>query len=137
MKKDELFRQDKIIRKSILLVFISIFIVLISIGLIQDNTLSYLEKQYYKTNTDSYSGVITDLLEQEDNGRTRTILINEQWRKEVPFFIYDKLQIGDSLYKNKNSDFEYFIINSKTEILKRDINKEYREKYFKKLKSIK
>lgn len=131
--KNELEKQEKTIRKSLALVFIPIFIVIISVSLIQNNSKSYLEKEYNKIRNKSYSGKITNLLSEKDNGRTRSILINNNWEKEIPFFIYEKLNIGDSLYKQTDSDFEYYVRKSKKDTIKRDVNEFYRKKYFDKL----
>jgi hypothetical protein len=130
----ELNKQEKTIRKSLAIVFIPIFIIIISISLIQNNSQNYLKKEYEKIRNNSYSGKITSLLLDNDNGRTRTILIDNKWEKEIPFFIHEKLNIGDSLYKKTDSDFEYYVGNSKADTLKRDVNKFYRKKYFDKLK---
>ncbi|WP_179005702.1 hypothetical protein [Winogradskyella forsetii] len=126
-------KQEKTIRKSLALVFIPIFIVIISISLIQNNSQNYLKKEYEKIRNNSYSGKITSLLLVKDNGRTRPILIDNKWEKEIPFFIHEKINIGDSLYKKIDSDFEYYVRNSKTDTIKRDVNEFYRKKYFDKL----
>ncbi|MGY8939660.1 MAG: hypothetical protein ACKVK4_06725 [Flavobacteriales bacterium] len=128
----ELKKQDRTIRKSLAFVFIPIFIVIISISLVQNNSKSYLEEEYKKIQNNSYSGKVTSLL-NKIQGRTRPILIDNKWEKEIPFFIYEKLNVGDSLYKKTNSDFEFYIRKSKTDTIKRDVNKFYRTKYYKKL----
>jgi hypothetical protein len=133
--KNELKKQEKTIRKSLALVFIPIFIIIISISLIQNNSESYLEKEYIKIRNNSYSGKITSLL-KTTQGRTRPVLIDNKWEKEIPFFIYKKLSIGDSLYKKTDSDFEFYVIKSKSDTIKRDINKFYRTKYYKKLNEL-
>ncbi|EDM43360.1 hypothetical protein SCB49_01357 [unidentified eubacterium SCB49] len=130
--KEELVTQEKTIRKSLALVFIPIFIGVILISILQGNSESYLEKKYMKIRKDSYSGKITSLL-NDTQGRTRPILIGNKWRKKVPFFIYKKLTLGDSIYKKTDSDFEYYILKSANDTIKRDINSFYRKKYFDKL----
>ncbi|TLF46400.1 hypothetical protein [Maribacter aurantiacus] len=132
-KSKELEKQERTIRKSLAIVFIPIFLMIISIALIQQNSLSYLEKEYYKCHNDSYSGNITSLLLERTKGRTRPILIDNKWEKEVPFFIHEKLTVGDSLFKEPESDFDYFVLISKTDTIKRDLNKLLRKKYFEKL----
>lgn len=125
--------QERTIRKSLALVFIPIFVLIISISLIRDNSLGYLEKEYNKIRQESYSGKITSLLLDKGNGRSRPIVIDNKWTKEIPFFIHEKLNVGDSLYKKSDSDFEYYILNPKTDTIKRDVNKFLRKKYFNKL----
>jgi hypothetical protein len=129
----ELNKQEKTIRKSLAIVFIPIFIVIISISLIQNNSQNYLKKEYEKIRNNSYSGKITSLFLEKNNGRTKPILIDYKWEKEIPFFIHEKLNVGDSLYKKTDSDFEYYVRKSKTDTIKRDVNKFYRKKYLDKL----
>ncbi len=131
--KNELEQQEKTIRKSLALVFIPIFIVLISISLIQNDSEIYLEKKYKNIQNTSYSGKITSLLPEKGNGRGRSILIDNKWEKRIPFFIHEKLNVGDSLFKKAGSDFEYYILKLKIDTIKVDLNKFYREKYFDKI----
>ena len=129
-----LINQDKSIARYLALVFIPIFIVIIITLLVRNNSFSFLEKKYKSIHNSSYSGKITNLFLNIDNGRTRTILIDNKWNKEIPFFIHEQLKVGDSLYKITESDFEYYMINSNRDTIKRDVNKFYRTKYFNKLK---
>ena len=131
--KNELEQQEKTIRKSLALVFIPIFIVLISISLIQNDSEIYLEKKYKNIQNTSYSGKITSLLPEKGNGRGRSILIDNKWEKRIPFFIQEKLKVGDSLFKKAGSDFEYYILKLKIDTIKVDLNKFYKEKYFDKI----
>ena len=131
--KKELKKQEKTIRKSLAYVFIPILIVIISISLIQNNSESFLEKEFKNIRNNSYSGKITSLLSEKDNGRTRPILIENKWEKQIPFFIHKKLNVGDSLFKKADSDFEYYIRKLNKDTIKRDVNKFYRKKYFDKL----
>ena len=96
--------------------------------------MSFLENKYKSIHNSYYSGKITNLFLNTNNGRTRTILIDNKWNKEIPFFIHEQLKVGDSLYKITESDFEYYMINSNRDTIKRDVNKFYRTKYFNKLK---
>jgi hypothetical protein len=132
--KNELKKQDRTIRKNLAIVFIPILIFLIIVISIQNNSESYLEKEYNRIRKESYSGKITSLLLNRMQGRMRPILINNKWEKKVPFFIHEKLNIGDSLFKKNESDFEYYILYSKADTIERDLNKFYREKYLNKLK---
>ncbi len=131
--ENELKKQERTITKSLALVFIPIFVIFISILLIRNNSLSYLEKEYNIIREKSYSGKITSLLLEKDHGRTRPIMIDKEWEKEIPFFIHEKLKVGDSLYKKAESDFEYYILKNSGDTIKRDVNKFLRKKYFDKL----
>jgi len=132
--KNQLKKQDKTIRKSLAIVFIPILIFIIAIITIQNNSENYLEKQYNRIRDESYSGKITSLLLNRMKGRMRPILISNKLEKKVPYFIYEKLNVGDSLFKKNESDFEYYILYSKGDTIERDLNKFYREKYLNKLK---
>ncbi|WP_179319819.1 hypothetical protein [Winogradskyella helgolandensis] len=129
----ELIKQEKSIKRALALVFIPILIIIITISLIQNNSLSFLEKKYKSIHNSYYSGKITNLFLNTNNGRTRTIRIDNKWNKEIPFFIHNKLNIGDSLFKTTESDFEYYITKYNQDTISRDVNKFYRTKYFDKL----
>ncbi|MBU2928900.1 hypothetical protein [Winogradskyella psychrotolerans] len=97
--------------------------------------MSYLEKKYKSIHNSYYSGKITNLYLETNNGSIRTIRIDNKWDKEIPFFIHNELNIGDSLFKITESDFEYFIKTSNQDTIRRDVNTFYRTKYFDKLKN--
>jgi hypothetical protein len=62
----------------------------------------------------------------------RPILLNNKLEKYIPFYIYEKLEVGDSIVKKRNSDIEWYI-KKNGEIIQRDMNRFYREKHFEKL----
>ena len=103
--KKELKKQEKTIRKSLAYVFIPILIVIISISLIQNNSESFLEKEYKNIRNNSYSGKITSLLSEKDNGRTIPILIENKWEKQIPFLNTKKLNFGSSFFKKGDLGF--------------------------------
>ena len=82
--KNELKKQDMKIRKSLAIVSIPILIFLIVVITIQNNSESYLEKEYNRIRNESYSGKITSLLLNRMKGRMRPILINNKSEKEIP-----------------------------------------------------
>ena len=63
---------------------------------------------------------------------SRPILLNNKLEKVIPFYIYDKLQVEDSIVKKPKSDIEFYI-KKNGEIFERDINRFYRKKYFDKM----
>ncbi|WP_417875992.1 hypothetical protein [Winogradskyella sediminis] len=131
--KAELIKQKKTLSKVLALVFIPIFIIITTISLIQNNSLSYLEKKYKSIHNSYYSGKITNLYLETNNGRLRPIRIDNTWNKEIPFFIHNELNIGDSLFKIAESDFEYYIKTANNDTIIWDVNKFYRTKYLNKL----
>ena len=40
---------------------------------------------------------------------SRPILLNNKLEKVIPFYIYDKLEVGDSIVKKPKSDIEFYI----------------------------
>ena len=71
---------------------------------------------------------IVNLFEKRNQGkRFKEVKLENGIIKEVPFFIYDKLQVGDSIIKNKNSDSVVYLRKNKI-IVSEDINQFYREK---------
>ncbi len=85
--KDELEQQDKTIRKSLAMVFIPIFLILILLSIFQNNSKIYLEKQYKKIRNNTYAGTVTNLLPDNNNGRKRAILIDDKLEKNTCFLI--------------------------------------------------
>ena len=59
------------------------------------------------------------MLKEENEGRTRTILLNNKLEKNIPFYIYEKLEVGDSIYKNQNLILNF--TSKKTEKLLKEI----------------
>jgi hypothetical protein len=131
--RKELIKQDKTIKKNLAYIFIPILIVLVTIILIQNNSTTFLEREYLQINESSYSGIITNMFEERNEGRTRSILLNNKLEKSIPFYIYKKLEVGDSIVKKSKSDIEFYIKKNGV-IIERDINSFYREKYLKKMK---
>jgi ABC-type lipoprotein release transport system permease subunit len=128
----ELKKQDRTIRKSLAFVFVPILIILIIVISIQNNSSGFLEKEYLKVNESSYSGIITNMFKERSEGRTRPILMNNKLEKYIPFYIFEKLEVGDSIVKKQHSDIELYI-KKNGEIIERDINSFYRKKHFEKL----
>lgn len=125
--------QTLTLKKALAFVLIPTLILSIIILKFQTNSHSYLKKEYDKIHNSSYSGRITNMLPNEGDERIRLILINNNQKREVPFYIYNKLNVGDSLYKKRESDYEYYIKKTTSDTIKRDVNTFYRLKYFKKL----
>ncbi|REG86055.1 hypothetical protein [Winogradskyella sediminis] len=129
----ELIIQQKSISKALALIFIPIFLIIVGLTLIRNNSLSFLEKKYRSIHNSYYSGKITNLFLETNSGAQRTIRIDNTWNKEIPFFIYNELNIGDSLFKIAESDFEYYIKTANNDTIIWDVNKFYRTKYLNKL----
>lgn len=39
-------------------------------------------------------------------------MLNNKFEKQITSFIHEKLNIGDSLFKKSESDYEYYILKS-------------------------
>jgi len=128
----ELEKQDRTIRRTLASVFVPIFLILFIIIYFRNNSVDFIEKEYLKIHNSSYSGVITNLYEEKNSGPVRKILINDKIELSVPFYIHEKLNLGDSIVKKKESDIQLYIKKNGI-IIKDDINTHYRKKYYEKL----
>lgn len=116
----------------LLILGICILLVLI-ITKIQSNSLKYNKIEYDAIRAKNYSGKIVNLFKERNEGkRFKQVKLENGIIKEIPFFIFDKLQVGDSIVKNKNSDSVLYLRKNKI-IISEDINQFNREK-IKKLK---
>jgi len=100
----------------------------ILITVIQENSKSYIERNYFEIKNENYSGVISDLFEDRNNDKIKKVKLNDNSIKKVPFYIYDKLNLGDSIIKKKGSDSIVYI-KQNGEIFYEDLNDLYRNKY--------
>ncbi|MFL9829369.1 hypothetical protein ACSV4D_14695 [Flavobacterium sp. ARAG 55.4] len=133
--EDELEKRGNEIRKNLFLVFIPIVILIIGKGVYDSNSLEYNKKRYFEAREASFSGKIIKKRQDGDYPRAeRYVLLDNYHKENVEFGIYYKLNIGDSVYKKKDSDSVYFCLKN-GEILIIDCNRFYREKYNKLLKN--
>lgn len=124
--------QYKRITLPILVVLASCILLAIFIAKIQNNSESFLYENYTKIRSLHYSGVISDKLTKENGGRIREVQLNNNSIHEIPFYIYEKLAIGDSIIKLKQSDSVIYI-TKRGEKIYEDINEFYRNKYLEKI----
>ena len=118
--------------KFFLILGICILLVII-ITKFQSNSFDYNKSEYDAIREKKYSGKIVNLFEERNQGkRFKEVKLENGKTKEIPFFIYDKLQVGDSIIKNKNSDSVLYL-RKNIVIISEDINQFNREK-LKKLK---
>ena len=113
--------------KFFLILGICILLVII-ITKFQSNSFDYNKSEYDAIREKNYSGKIVNLFEERNQGkRFKEIKLENGITKEIPFFIYDQLKIGDSIVKNKNTDSIFYYRKNKI-IVSEDINQFYREK---------
>ena len=118
---------SKVQIKVFLILGICILLVII-ITKFQSNSFDYNKSEYDAIREKKYSGKIVNLFEERNQGkRFKEVKLENGTTKEIPFFIYDKLQVGDSIIKNKNSDSVLYLRKNKI-IVSEDINQFYREK---------
>ena len=102
----------------VLLILGICFLFVIIITKIQSNSFKYNKREYDAIREKKYSGKIVNLFEERNQGkRFKEVKLENGITKEIPFFIYDKLQVGDSIIKNKNSDSVLYL--RKNKIIKR------------------
>ncbi len=80
----------------------------------------------------NYSERIVQKLPEENHIRFGRVLLSDNSIKEIPFFIYLELSVGDSIVKLKNSDSIVYIKKSGEKIYD-DINEFDRKKYLEKI----
>lgn len=113
--------------KFFLILGICILLVII-ITKFQSNSFDYNKSEYDAIREKKYSGKIVNLFEERNQGkRFKEVKLENGITKEIPFFIYDQLKIGDSIVKNKNTDSIFYYRKNKI-IVSEDINQFYREK---------
>ncbi|WP_046758964.1 hypothetical protein [Kordia jejudonensis] len=132
LKPKELAEQDTAVIKYFFLVFVPIFLVIIGLVYVRNNSVQYLEDEYYKVHYASYSGIITNLYNDQSKNKVRVVSINNNLALHIPFYIHEQLSVGDSIVKKKNSDIEYYILQNGNRI-NNDINDFNRKRYFEKL----
>ena len=128
MKKDSNEIQCNEIQFKVLLILGLCIGFAILITVIQENSKSYIERNYFEIKNENYSGVISDLFEDRNNDKIKKVKLNDNSIKKVPFYIYDKLNLGDSIIKKKGSDSIVYI-KQNGEIFYEDLNDLYRNKY--------
>lgn len=132
--EEELDKQASEVQKNIMMVFVPIFVISIGIGFYQSNSLEYNKKRYLEARNVSFSGKIIKKKQDGDYPRAeRYVLLDNYHKENIDFDIYQKLNIGDSVYKKKDSDSVYFCMKN-GKILVRDSNSYLREKYIELLK---
>jgi len=128
VKKDNNEIQSNEIQFKVLLILGLCIGFAILITVIQENSKSYIERNYFEIKNENYSGVISDLFEDRNNDKIKKVKLNDNSIRKVPFYIYDKLNLGDSIIKNKGSDSIVYI-KQNGEIFYEDLNDLYRNKY--------
>lgn len=112
----------------VLLVLSICVLLVVGINLIQSNSFKYNKREYDAIREINYSGKVVNLFEKTNEGkRFKQVKLKNGMIKDIPFFIYNKLKIGDSIVKNKNSDSVLYLRNNKI-IVSEDINQFHREK---------
>ncbi|WP_298419454.1 hypothetical protein [uncultured Kordia sp.] len=132
LKPEELVTQDQTIRKTLAMVFIPMFLILAVMIYFRNNSTDYIEDEYLKIHNASYSGVITNMYEEQTGRGIRIVLMNDKTQKKIHQSIYYQLSIGDSIIKRPQSDIVYYI-KKDGDTIEEDINSFYRDKYFEKL----
>ena len=129
--KEELKKQESDINKSLFIVFIPIAIMLFIISSYQSNSLDYNKERYLKSRNKEFDGIVIKKRQEGDYVRAeRFILLNNYHEERIKNRTYNKIEIGDSVYKKSGSDSVYFCLKN-GEILVEDYNEFLRKKYFK------
>lgn len=130
MKKNTNEIQSSEIRLKVLLVLGLCIGFAILVTYLQENSKSYIKRSYLEIKNKNYSGVVSDLFKDNNKDKIKKVRLNDNSIRKVPFYIYDKLNLGDSIIKKQGSDSVIYIKQS-GERLYEDMNTLMREKYLK------
>lgn len=130
MKKDNNEIQSNEIQFKVLLILGLCIGFAILITVIQGNSKSYIERNYFEIKNKNYSGVITNLFKDNNEDKIKKVKLNDNSIRKVPFYIYDLLNLGDSITKKQGSDSVIYI-KQNGERFYEDLNTLMREKYLK------
>lgn len=130
MKKDTNEIQSNEIRLKVLLVLGLCIGFAILVTYLQENSKSYIKRSYFEIKNKNYSGVVSDLFKDNNKDKIKKVRLNDNSIQKVPFYIYDKLNLGDSIIKKQGSDSVIYIKQS-GERLYEDLNTLMRDKYLK------
>jgi len=130
VKKDTNEIQSNEIRLKVLLVLGLCIGFAILVTYLQENSKSYIKRSYFEIKNKNYSGVVSDLFKDNNKDKIKKVRLNDNSIQKVPFYIYDKLNLGDSIIKKQGSDSVIYIKQS-GERLYEDLNTLMRDKYLK------
>ena len=120
---------ENVLRKSIWKVFVPIILIGILITYYQSNSLDHAQEIYFKKRQKEFKGEIIKLKEEGDYSRADRYLLLDNYHK-IPLteYLFDRLSIGDSVEKLKDSDSLIFQLKNGKVIILDDL-KFYRDKY--------
>ncbi len=127
--KEELETQMSTVKKNIWLVFIPIFLLVFAFGYYQSNSLDHLESQYHEALSREFSGkVISKRQEGDYNRASRFVFLDSNYEDQVENGTYERIKIGDTVFKKKGSDYANYILLSGDTIIE-DYTYYFRKRY--------
>lgn len=130
MEKDTNEIQSNEIQLKVLLILGLCIGFAILVTYLQENSKSYIERNYFEIKNKNYSGVISELFKYNNNDKIKKVRLNDNSIRKVPFYIYDKLNLGDSIIKKQGSDSVIYT-KQNGERFYEDLNSLMRTKYLK------
>jgi len=125
--EEELEIQMSTVKRNIWLVFIPVFLLIFALGYYQSNSLDHLKNEYMEALDREFSGKVISKRQEGDYTRAgRFIFLDSNYEDQVENDTYDRIKIGDTVFKKKNSDHSYYILQSGDTII------EYYTYYFRK-----
>ena len=110
-------------------VFVLIGLLIVFVGVYQSNALEYSKKKYLERRNKEFYGKVILKREKGDYIRARrSVVLDSHYEQLVYNELYYKIQIGDSICKNKGNDSIFYYLKS-GEIIIDDYCKHLREKY--------
>ncbi len=126
----ELEKQEKNIKKSLLKVFLPIIAIIIPILYFQENDLDRVRQEYEKIRNEEYQGLVLKKKEAGDYPRAERYILLKDYRKiHISKDLFDIITAEDSVSKIEDCDSIYCYLKN-GEIAIEDINEFRRDKYF-------
>jgi len=120
---------ENVLRKSIWKVAIPIIIIGILMTYYQINSVDHVQEEYFKRRQKEFKGEIIKLKEEGDFSRANRYLLLDNYHKILlTEYLFDRLSIGDSVEKIKDSDSLIFRLKNGQVMILDDL-KFYRDKY--------
>lgn len=132
---DEELKQQENGIKIVGYILVPILVISIIGSYLIENSTQKLKDKIENVRNSNFSVIITDKLENRWKSRSRPVLLENNKERHIPWYIYNKINIGDSIVKKKGSDtIKYYTKHNG--IIKEDLNYHNRTKYFNKIKRV-
>ena len=133
--KEDVAKQESVIKKKLLIAIIPTILIVLLIVFYKSNSLSYTKEKYLRSRDKEIKGIVIYKFEEGDFLRAnRFITLDTNFETYLNKEDYYKITLGDSVVKIKGSDSIIFKLKNGQKIIK-DFNFSLRRDYYHLLKS--